>query len=170
MIQKFFYLLTLLVLILAIAALGINLWVVQQMDLALQSAIAAVDDLADEEFEYDYRFRQVVPFTGEVPVRQDVVIPVHTTVPVSTVLQVAVTTPAGQVELPVPVQLEIPIDTEVSLRINQPVNLDVEVPIDTVLHLRFKMSEPPFRDLLQGVRAWLVGVRSSLSGMGSLGP
>jgi len=168
MIKGFFYFLTLLALVLAVVALAINLWMVRQvlafqreLNVAVDRAIAAVDDLADEEFRYDYRLQQTIPFSGEVPIRQDVVIPVHTSVPISTVLQIAVATPVGQVEVPVPVQLEVPIDTEVALRVDQTVQLDVRVPIDTVLHLRFKMNEPPFREALQSLRAWLIQFRSS---------
>lgn len=158
-----------LALILSIASLSLNGFLVWQLSRArnttravVNDAIASLSDLEAGDFRYEYHLKQLVPFRADIPIRQDLNFPIETTVPISTVIHVPLSTPFGSIVLPVPIRTSIPIDMQVPVHLDTSFPVSITVPVDMTIPVAIPLKDTPALGILQRMAERLIQLRDAL--------
>ena len=159
-----------LALIIALASLALNAVLIynlltlrQAAADGLDSAIAALDNLAGTGFHYEYHFSQTIPFEGDIPIKQDFVFPFKGNFPINTTVEVPIDAGVlGTIVVKVPIDTNVPVDVEVPIKLDQTVHVSTEIPLNMTFPIDIRADDPAIQGLLAPVRAWLVQLRESL--------
>jgi hypothetical protein len=128
----------------------------------LEAAIAALDGLGGEGFQYEYHFNETIPFKGDIPIKQDLVFPFKGDIPINTTVQVPINAGAlGTFNVSVPIDTVFPVDLEVPISVDQTVHVETEVPLDMVIPINIQPDDPLVQDLIGNVRTWLLELKAS---------
>ena len=128
----------------------------------MDAAIAALDNLEGKGFQYEYHFKQTIPFSGDIPFKQDMVFPFKGDIPINTVVKVPIDAGVlGQFTIDVPINNSFYIDMEVPISIDQAFHVDTEIPLDMVIPIDIQLDDPMIANQLDQIRSWLIELRAS---------
>jgi hypothetical protein len=127
----------------------------------LDAAIDAMDSFGGEGFHYEYKFEDVIPFSGDIPFKQDLVFPFEGDIPINTIIEVPITFAGQTFTVKVPIDTSVSIDTAVPISIDQTVHVSTSLPVSLVIPIDVKPDDPTLQGLLSNVREWLVRLRES---------
>lgn len=145
--------------ILIFRLLGVRQTVVDGLD----TALAAMDNLAGKGFHYDYHFNETIPFSGDIPIKQDLVFPFKGNIPINTTVRVPVDAGVlGTFNIDVPINTVFPVDLEVPISVDQTVHVETEVPLELQIPIDVKPDDPLIQQLLGPIQEWLLQLRESM--------
>jgi hypothetical protein len=146
------------------AALIINLLSFRGLALeGIDAAIAAMDNLEQQGFQYEYHFNQTVPFSGDIPFKQDMVFPFKGDIPINTVVKVPIDAGAlGSFTIDVPINTSFYVDLEVPISVDQTIHVETEIPLDMVIPIEIGADDPLIQGIVSQVQSWLLRLRASL--------
>jgi hypothetical protein len=127
----------------------------------LDSVIEAVDNFDGQGFHYDYRFEQVIPFSGDIPFKQDLVFPFEGDIPFNSTVEVPIDLGVQTLMIKVPINTSVYVDTEVPVSIDQTIHVDTSLPISMTIPIDIKSDDPMIQGLLDDVKEWLMQLRES---------
>jgi hypothetical protein len=128
----------------------------------IDSALEAVDSLAEGGFHYEYRFEDVLPFSADVPFEQEMVFPFNEGFPISTTVDVPIDTGfLGEFVFSMPVSTVVQIDTAVPIQISETFQVSTSVPISVIIPIDIGAEDPEAREVLGQIREWLLRLRNS---------
>jgi hypothetical protein len=129
----------------------------------LDAAIAGLDNLAGQGFQYEYRLDQTVPFKGDIPFKQEFDFPFEGNFPINTTVEVPISLGIGPpIKIPFKINTTVPIKTSVPVRIDESFHVETEVPLDLTIPISIQPNDPAVRELLSPIREMLVELRESL--------
>jgi hypothetical protein len=127
----------------------------------LDAAINALDSLGGKGFHYEYRFQEVIPFSGDIPFKQDLVFPFEGDIPINTVIEVPINVGIQTFLVKVPIDTSVYINTSVPIHVDQTVHVSTTIPLSMTIPIDVKAEDPAVQDLLRNVREWLVRFKES---------
>jgi hypothetical protein len=127
----------------------------------LDAAIDALDSFGGKGFHYEYKFEEVIPFSGDIPFKQDLVFPFEGDIPINTTIEVPITFAGQEFTVRVPIDTSVYIDTAVPISVDQTVHVSTSLPVSLVIPIDVKPDDPTVQGLLSNVREWLVRLRES---------
>lgn len=130
----------------------------------LASASRSLDNLAGQGISFDFPVSQTIVFEGDVPVKQDIAFPFKGEFPINTTVSIPVDLGPllGKQVFNVPVNTAVPVDVTVPVHFEQTVHVKTQVPVKMTVPIRLGPNDPPLRDLVIQLRAWLENLRKSL--------
>ncbi|MGB8644183.1 MAG: hypothetical protein WCF84_03035 [Anaerolineae bacterium] len=152
-----------LALVVAVASIGLNVFLLTRLNQARVGAIQALDrvstrldDLAGVSVQYTARVKQTLPVSGELPFNQDLVVPISTTIPISVTAHASVNTPLGPLDVPVAVDTSVPINLQIPINISRTVPYSLTIPIDLAvpfeIHLHDLGVDPAIQEAKQEIQ------------------
>lgn len=127
----------------------------------LDAAINALDNLGGKGFHYDYRFQEVIPFSGDIPFKQDLVFPFEGDIPINTVIEVPINVGIQTFLVKVPIDTSVYINTSVPIHVDQTVHVSTTIPLSMTFPIDVKAEDPAVQDALRNIREWLVRLKES---------
>ncbi len=128
----------------------------------LDAAIAALDNLSGQGFQYDYHLAQTVPFKGDIPFKQEFDFPFEGNFPINTTVQVPIDLGIGApFKISVPINTTVPIKTAVPVRIDETFHIETEVPLDLTIPINIQPNDPAIQELFGPIREMLVQLRET---------
>ncbi len=130
--------------IVALASLGVNLWLVavllgvrRQASEGAASAAQAVGDLRQSSIDYQVHVEQSLPVSLTVPLSQTVSVPISLTLPINTQATIPLKTPIGTFPITIPIQAAVPVNLrpEVPIRLSVPISTTIPVALDVPIHV-----------------------------------
>jgi type II secretory pathway pseudopilin PulG len=158
-----------LALILGLASLALNGFLLYSLDNArkaaidsLDAALEALEGLEQEGFHYKYQFSDDLPVAVEIPVQENMMIPVQGDFAVNTDVRVPIDAgPLGTFVLNVPIDTSVPLDVEVPIQISQTVAISTSIPLSLTVPIDITAEDPPLQGLVGNLRSWLLELRDS---------
>lgn len=128
----------------------------------LDMAISGLESLGGKGFQYNYRFKRTIPFSGDIPFKQELTFPFEGDIPINTTVQVPVDAGVlGTFQIKVPINTKVHIQTSVPIRIDETFHVNTEIPVDLTIPIDIRAGDPAIQELISPIREWLVGLRDS---------
>lgn len=159
--------LVILSLVISLASLGLNGFLIYRFVAVrdkvvggLDAAIVALDNIGGKGFQYEYRLKRTVPFSGDIPIKQEMDFPFEGDFPINTTVQVPVDAGLlGTFQVKVPINTTVHINTSVPVNIDETFHVETEVPVDLKIPINIQAGDPAIQGLLAPIRTWLVELR-----------
>jgi type II secretory pathway pseudopilin PulG len=158
-----------LVLILAVASLVLNGFLLYSLNNvrqaamhSLDAALAALEGLESKGLHYAYPFSDTLPIAVEIPVKQEMMIPIQEDFAINTEIKVPIDAGIlGTFVLNVPINTSIPLDVEVPVQISQTVLISTSLPLSLTVPIDIRAEDPPVQRFIDTLRRWLQELRDS---------
>ena len=144
-------------LVVALASLGVNLWLIQKLRAPEKVAGPAIERVLRRMAEEDARIRYTIrvpagtPLHFDVPVDESYTVKLRTQIPIDTEVRVPIRGPLGTATVRVPIKTTIPINRDVPVRIRDTFNLRTETKTEFVVPLELRVRDLPLRELNQAL-------------------
>jgi hypothetical protein len=169
--------------LLVLSSLGLNFWLVWQINQAQQkglelvrevrgglpSAIGELEAFEQATITYEVKIKQDFPIQAEIPFDETLEVPIQLTVPISQTIKTTVMVdPLGTgldipVEINVPVDLEVPIDTTVPIALERTIPISTTIPLHLSVPLAIKVSETNLAKHIMQLRSGLASLDEMLA-------
>jgi hypothetical protein len=123
---------------------------------AVDQAIAALDRLGQEGFQYEYHFNRTIPFSGDIPFKQDLVFPFEGTIPIDTTINVPIDAGVIKTTIPVRVNTSVYVNTAVPVSIDETFHVSTTIPVNMTIPIDIKPDDPAIQELIDQIRDWLI--------------
>ena len=175
--SPFFRFLVGLALILGLASLALNAYLIytfmsvrQTAVEMLDSAVVGLEDIVEEGLYYEYQFEQSFPIYAEVPIQEELIFPFKGDFPINTTVKVPIDAGVlGTFMLDVPINTSVYVETEVPVRIDETFEVSTTIPVSMTIPIELDPDDPAIQGFVDRVRQWLLDLRRSL-GTGALQP
>ena len=99
----------------------------------LNEAIAALEDVGKNGFQYDFHFENTIPFSGDIPFKQDIVFPFEGEIPFNTTVRVPIDVGLIKTVVEVPVDTSVYVNTSVPIHVDETIHVDTEIPVSLTI-------------------------------------
>jgi hypothetical protein len=162
--------------ILVLVSLGLNgflLWQLQQarqqaqgvvrtvgpqIQEVLEQTIADLETFQESTIAFDVQVNENFPVEVDIPFKETIEVPIQLTVPIqeeinTTILIDPLKTGQGiPVDVTVPVDLEIPIDTTIPVSIDRTIPISTSVPLDLDVPIAIELGDTELADYIERLR------------------
>jgi hypothetical protein len=122
----------------------------------LNEAIAALEDVGKNGFQYEFHFDNTIPFSGDIPFRQDIVFPFEGEIPFNTTVRVPIDVGLIKTEVEVPVDTSVYVNTSVPIHVDETIHVDTEIPVSLTIPIDIEPGDPAIQELVNPIREWLL--------------
>jgi hypothetical protein len=122
----------------------------------LNEAIAALEDVGKNGFQYEFQFDNTIPFSGDIPFKQDIVFPFEGEIPFNTTVRVPIDVGLIKTEVEVPVDTSVYVNTSVPIHVDETIHVDTEVPVSLTIPIDIEPGDPAIQQLVNPIREWLL--------------
>jgi hypothetical protein len=150
-------------LVISLLSLALNAFLIYKlMDVqrkataGLNEAIAALEDVGKNGFQYEFRFENTIPFSGDIPFKQDIVFPFEGEIPFNTTVRVPIDVGLIKTEVEVPVDTSVYVNTSVPIHVDETIHVDTEIPVSLTIPIDIAPDDPAIQQLVNPVREWLL--------------
>ena len=166
-----------LALVLSLASLALNAYLIytfmsvrQTAVEMLDSALLGLEEIVEAGFYYEYEFEQSFPIAAKVPIQEEMIFPFEGDFPINTTVQVPIDAGVlGTFMLDVPINTSVYVETEVPVRIDETFEVSTTIPVSMTIPIELDPDDPAIQGFVDRVRQWLLDLRRSL-GAGALQP
>jgi hypothetical protein len=150
-------------LVISLLSLALNAFLIYRlMDVqrkataGLNEAIAALEDVGKNGFQYDFHFENTIPFSGDIPFKQDIVFPFEGEIPFNTTVRVPIDVGLIKTEVEVPVDTSVYVNTSVPIHVDETIHVDTEIPVSLTIPIDIEPGDPAIQQLVNPIREWLL--------------
>ncbi len=150
-------------LVISLLSLALNAFLIYKlMDVqrkataGLNEAIAALEDVGKNGFQYEFRFENTIPFSGDIPFKQDIVFPFEGEIPFNTTVRVPIDVGLIKTEVEVPVDTSVYVNTSVPIHVDETIHVDTEIPVSLTIPIDIAPDDPAIQQLVNPIRDWLL--------------
>jgi hypothetical protein len=150
-------------LVISLLSLALNAFLIYKlMDVqrkataGLNEAIAALEDVGKNGFQYDFHFDNTIPFSGDIPFKQDIVFPFEGEIPFNTTVRVPIDVGLIKTVVEVPVDTSVYVNTSVPIHVDETIHVDTEVPVSLTIPIDIEPGDPAIQKLVNPIREWLL--------------
>jgi hypothetical protein len=122
----------------------------------LNEAIAALEDVGKNGFQYEFHFDNTIPFSGDIPFKQDIVFPFEGEIPFNTTVRVPIDVGLIKTEVEVPVDTSVYVNTSVPIHVDETIHVDTEIPVSLTIPIDIEPGDPAIQRLVDPIREWLL--------------
>ena len=159
-----------LALVLSVASLALNAYMIyafmsvrQTAVEMLDSAILGLEGLVEEGLYYEYQFEQSFPIAAEVPIQEEMIFPFEGNFPINTTVKVPIDAGVlGTFNLDVPINTSVYVETEVPIEIDETFEVSTTIPVSMTIPIELDPDDPAIQGFVDRVRQWLLDLRRSL--------
>jgi hypothetical protein len=159
-----------LALVISLASLALNAYLIYTFMSArqtavemLDSAILGLEDLLEEGFHYEYQFEQSFPIDAKVPIQEELTFPFEGNFPINTTVQVPIDAGVlGTFNLDVPINTNVYVETEVPIEIDETFEVSTTIPVSMTIPIELDRDDPAIQGFVDRIRQWLLDLRRSL--------
>jgi hypothetical protein len=150
-------------LVISLLSLALNAFLIYKlMDVqrkataGLNEAIAALEDVGKNGFQYEFHFENTIPFSGDIPFKQDIVFPFEGEIPFNTTVRVPIDVGLIKTEVEVPVDTSVYVNTSVPIYVDETIHVDTEIPVSLTIPIDIEPGDPAIQKLVDRIREWLL--------------
>ena len=150
-------------LVISLLSLALNAFLIYKlMDVqrkataGLNEAIAALEDVGKNGFQYEFHFDNTIPFSGDIPFKQDIVFPFEGEIPFNTTVRVPIDVGLIKTEVEVPVDTSVYVNTSVPIHVDETIHVDTEIPVSLTIPIDIEPGDPAIQKLVDPIREWLL--------------
>lgn len=159
-----------LALVLSVASLALNGYLIyafmsvrQTAVEMLDSAILGLENVVEEGLYYEYQFEQSFPIAAKVPIQEEMVFPFAGNFPINTTVKVPIDAGVlGTFTLDVPINTSVYVETEVPVTIEETFEVSTTIPVSMTIPIDLDADDPAIQAFLDKIRQWLLDMRRSL--------
>jgi hypothetical protein len=156
-----------LALVLSLASLALNAYLIysfmsvrQTAVEMLDSALIGLESVVEEGLYYEYRLEQSFPIAAEVPIQEEMTFPFEGEVPINTTVQVPIDAGVlGTFMFDVPINTSVHVETEIPVQIDETFEVSTTIPVSMTIPIELDGDDPAVQEFLNRVRQWLLDLR-----------